>query len=250
MLVGEWMSTNVVRVSPATSVLNARQLLDRYQIRHLPVVEGDRLVGIVSDRDLRGNDPFDDSPTELQSDLPSGRYRRVSTVMRRHPLTVVPHNTIGEATRLMVTRRINGWPVVDRGRLVGIVTAVDCMLALTAPGPAGRGGEGLSYGYLPEERAVPMGPGDDRPGRPSPRGAALVVDPDPKQRIAMREELQANGYAVRSCPGPSWDLCPAVEGADACHQSLEGGPVDAQVPVADHAHQPEAVGHRKVPQPV
>jgi len=114
MQVSAWMSSPVHTVLPQTTAAEAVTLLRRHVIRHLPVMEGDRVVGVVTDRDLRGAE--------------SGK--RVDAIMS-HPVVVVsPRTAMEKAARLLFDRRIGCLPVIEEGRLVGILTQTDAVAAL------------------------------------------------------------------------------------------------------------------------
>lgn len=134
MRIRDWMSPDPVTVAPSDSVRDARRLLQHYGIRHLPVVERDRVVGVVSDRDVR----IDDvrlgqvaSPRHVEDLLGAGRS--VAAVMSAPPHTITEDETMEAAARLMLSRRISALPVVTaEGALVGMVTTTDCLLATLA----------------------------------------------------------------------------------------------------------------------
>ncbi len=131
MRVRDIMTPNPVAVAPSASVLTARRLMARHAIRHLPVVVGGSLVGIVSDRDLRvGDKALADALTTLRSDLVSGRYRAIEAVMTRPVQTVTPGTELHAAAETMRTLRISSLPVVVDGRLIGILTTDDLLKVL------------------------------------------------------------------------------------------------------------------------
>jgi acetoin utilization protein AcuB len=135
-----WMTSRPLTVTRVTSVLEARRLLRRYGIRHLPVVEGGRVVGMVSSRDVEiGDQVVAASLSALQSDLINGRYRPVETVMSAPAVVIRSTDTIAEAARLMLARGIGALPVVEGTRLVGMLSMVDCMVALLALMPSEEG---------------------------------------------------------------------------------------------------------------
>ncbi|MCL4424687.1 MAG: CBS and ACT domain-containing protein [Firmicutes bacterium] len=144
----EIMSRELVSIGTEDTLARAWELIRQRRIRHLPVVEGTALVGILSDRDLRDASP---SVLELRSrDFLEGTP--VRTIMRPEVITLHPLETIEEAARLLYEHRIGCLPVVSRGELVGIVTETDILRSLVRMLGADRPGSHL-------EVAVP-----DRPG--------------------------------------------------------------------------------------
>jgi acetoin utilization protein AcuB len=122
--VGDWMTRNPVAVSPDTPVAEAARLMRIEGIRHLLVVEGDALVGIASNRDIRGYTP--DQPGDVSARTPIAR------VMAESPVTVSAQTPLTEAARAMLDRKIGALPVTDDLRLVGILTKADALEALLA----------------------------------------------------------------------------------------------------------------------
>jgi acetoin utilization protein AcuB len=108
------MSRPVQTVTPETTAGEATTLLRRHGIRHLPVMEGDRVVGVVTDRDLRG----------VATGSP------VSAIMSRPVVVVNPRTAMDKAARLLFDRRIGSLPVIEDGKLVGILTQTDAVAAL------------------------------------------------------------------------------------------------------------------------
>ncbi len=128
--VSEWMSAPVHTVRPEGRLIDAFELMRDYQIRHVPVVEADRVVGIVSDRDVRSALP---SLRELEGG--SARYgrilmnTRIAEIMTSMPFTIGLHATIADAAAVICRERIGALPVVDQEHLVGIISAEDVLLA-------------------------------------------------------------------------------------------------------------------------
>ena len=127
MLVGRRMRTALITVTPDLTLAQARDLLHRHRIRHLPVVEGDRLLGILTDRDIRQVSPSSaagitpDQATAFLSQI------RADQAMVRQLRTVSPYTTIEEAARLMIEHKIGCLPVLEADRLVGIITETDIL---------------------------------------------------------------------------------------------------------------------------
>lgn len=142
MRVREWMSTDPVTVSPSHQVRDARRLMHQYGIRHVPVVDRTgRLVGIVSDRDVRIDEQaLERALAHLTSVCvaviaeAAGDERSVETVMSPSPHVVAPDDTVEAAARRMLSRRVSALPVVDEdGGLCGVITTTDCLLASLSP---------------------------------------------------------------------------------------------------------------------
>lgn len=123
MLVRDIMQTELVTVAPQTSLQAAYGLMQEKQIRHLPVVEGGRLAGIVTDRDLR-------FATSALSPHPFRPDSTVGDVMRPDPKTADPMDPVEDAARVMRECKIGCLPVLDGEALVGIITGIDLLDAL------------------------------------------------------------------------------------------------------------------------
>lgn len=125
-LVRDWMSRDVVTVTPNTLVSEAEKLLITHTIRRLPVVADGRLVGIVTYGDIREARPGKPGSFNLWALGDTLAQLCVSEIMTTDPITVSPDTTIGEAAQLMLYHMISGLPVVDHeGALVGIITESD-----------------------------------------------------------------------------------------------------------------------------
>ncbi|MDQ4106709.1 MAG: CBS and ACT domain-containing protein [Actinomycetota bacterium] len=126
LLVEDSMTREVVTLGPQTTAEEALGLSRQRRIRHFPVVEDGELVGIVSDRDLRSATPVLGDPGRAAA----LKEIRVSQVMTREPVTADPRDPVEVAANVMRERRIGCLPVVEGGRLVGIITSSDVMEAL------------------------------------------------------------------------------------------------------------------------
>lgn len=122
MQVQEIMTPSPVVVGGDTSIESALSIMDAHAIRHLPVVEGERLVGVVSNRDLLGVTPWKlPSPSHVGEPA----LRLVEEVMQHDPVTVDPTDQLVSAAVEASTRAIGCLPVVQDGKLVGIVSEMD-----------------------------------------------------------------------------------------------------------------------------
>ena len=123
----EIMNRDLVTVDKQASLRRARRILDQHRIRHLLVVDGKRLVGIVTDRDLRQAAPSSKSPLTISERQEFMDELKVLEVMSRKLITASSTTTIREAAKVMVREKIGCLPVVDGNQLVGIVTQSDLL---------------------------------------------------------------------------------------------------------------------------
>jgi len=129
MKVQDIMTTPALTVGLDMPVLEARQLMERQRIRHLPVTDGNRLMGIVTDRDIRLNLPSPATSLSVWEVNYLIARLTVASVMRRAVITVDPHRAAADAARIMLDHKIGALPVVDGGVVVGIVTETDMLRA-------------------------------------------------------------------------------------------------------------------------
>lgn len=149
MLVENCMTKDPVTADPDDWLSRAAHKMLAGGFRRLPVVKDQKLVGIITDRDLRDQ---------------RGRWEdtRVSAAMSNDPLTVSSKTTVEEAAQIMLENKIGGLPVLDDGRLVGIITASDVLQAFLNVMGASRGGttridfvlEGEEHGLVEASRVV------------------------------------------------------------------------------------------------
>jgi acetoin utilization protein AcuB len=120
------MTRDVVTLGPEASVAQAWALCREHRIRHIPIVEGGRLVGLVSDRDLRDASP----PRGVGGEEAVFGWASMRDIMTTDLVTIHPLDTIEHAAREIYERKIGCLPVVADGELVGIITSSDMMRAL------------------------------------------------------------------------------------------------------------------------
>jgi acetoin utilization protein AcuB len=129
MLVERWMKANPITVGPLDSFRHAMNLIRQRGIRHLPVVEGGRLVGIVTDRDVRQASPSAATSLEVHELHYLLEKIKVRDIMTSEVVTATPEMPIEAAARLMLTHRIGSLPVLRGMALVGIITETDILSA-------------------------------------------------------------------------------------------------------------------------
>ena len=124
--VQQWMSSPAI-VAPATMALpEARRLMRQQHIRRLPVVDADgQLVGIVTEGDI--NRVSDSHVTDVRD---FNLYHRIADLpihdlMTHDVVTVRPDASLGEVARQLLDHRIGGVPVIEQGRIVGVITESD-----------------------------------------------------------------------------------------------------------------------------
>ena len=180
------MSTDVITVTPDTTATDAWRQMQRHRIRHLVVMDGARLVGLVSERDLGG---------------PKGtavrRGRSVRELMSPQVAAATPDTTLRQAANLMRGRTVGSLPVLEDGRVVGIVTATDVLDEL------GRGAT------RPVTRAQRR---DMRLPPASARRAAAKAASRPVRRAARAKKAVKRGTrrgGTESAPSPGGPALPA-----------------------------------------
>jgi acetoin utilization protein AcuB len=151
MLVTDWMSRNVITINSTDTIMEAiNRLMDR-NISMLPVLENEKLVGIVTDRDVKHALPSDACLLDFQNIMYHVCRQQVATIMTSPPITVPADVTIEEVAEILLQNKISGVPVTDaHGRIKGIITKADifgAMIALT-----GLSHRGLLLGFELEDR--------------------------------------------------------------------------------------------------
>jgi acetoin utilization protein AcuB len=137
MTIRELMTGSLITVRRETSVLEARDLLAKERIRHLPVTDGGgALAGIVTDRDIRLNLPSRATSLSVREINHLLTKLTVGEIMTRSVITIGPDRPVREGAQLMLDHRIGALPVLDDGHLIGIITETDIVRAFlrtTAP---------------------------------------------------------------------------------------------------------------------
>lgn len=123
--ISEVMTTDPVTLSSEATLLDARALMASKSIKHLPIVDDGKLVGLVSETDL-----LEAADSILDGDSDTGHASHeahipLSEVMTRHVATVTPENNLRKAALFLQEHRYGCLPVIENGQLVGIITDYD-----------------------------------------------------------------------------------------------------------------------------
>jgi CBS domain-containing protein len=125
-LVKNWMTRDVLTITPDTSLHEAHRLMTEKRIRRLPVVDHGKVVGIVTLGDVRSAEPSTASTLSVWEMNNLLAKLKVSEIMTRDPETISQEATISTVAEIMLEKKFSGLPVVDeQGQLVGIITESD-----------------------------------------------------------------------------------------------------------------------------
>ena len=112
-LVKNWMTRDVVTISPDASLPEAHRLMTRNNIRRLPVIKDGKLVGIVTRGDVRGAEPSQASSLTIWEINYLLAKLKIKEIMSSNPLTVAEEITLGEVAKIMLDNKVSGLPVLD-----------------------------------------------------------------------------------------------------------------------------------------
>ena len=132
MTVAKIMSSAPVVVGPQAPLREVYRMMAEHRVRHIPVVSADGLVGVISDRDVREALPSPLTPGEAAEFAAALDRIPVWEVMAEEVVTVTPRTPLAQAAHMLVGRKIGCLPVLEAGRLVGIVTEIDMLQAFAA----------------------------------------------------------------------------------------------------------------------
>jgi acetoin utilization protein AcuB len=151
MLVSNWMSKNVITVDEDDSMQAAMKLMKGNGIRMLPVLKKDKLVGVVTDRDLKRASASDATTLDIHELLYLISKIKVQSVMTKNPVTVPRNYTVEETAEVLLKHKISGAPVVDQnGKVVGVITQTDLFRVLISLTGVGKGG--IQFAFQLEDR--------------------------------------------------------------------------------------------------
>jgi len=157
MFVEQSMSKNLITVGPEAGILEAKDVMAKHNIRHLPVVDkDDKLLGVITDRDVRSAMPsiFVDS-CNIEEEKEKLSKLKIKDVMTKEVVTISPLYTLQDALLLMQKTSFGAFPVVDEDRkLKGIISIRDLMRAFI--NVLGLGEPGVLVGILVENKLGQM----------------------------------------------------------------------------------------------
>jgi acetoin utilization protein AcuB len=155
MLVKNWMSKEVITVEPDESMQNAIYILQEQNIKILPVMDKEKVVGIITDRDLKKASPSDATTLDMHELLFLISKIKVRDLMRKQVYTAKPDDTVEEAAAMLLEKKISGAPVVDvDNRLLGIITRSDIFRVLISL--TGLGKQGVQFAIRIKDMPGPI----------------------------------------------------------------------------------------------
>ena len=131
MRIRDIMTKDPITVEPKTSLPDAHRIMRQQKIRKLPVVKGEKLVGIVTYDMVLEASPSPATSLSIQELHYLLAEMKIEEIMDKDPVTLTPDTPFEKALALGQNDRIRGFPVVEQGKLVGIATHGDILLLLT-----------------------------------------------------------------------------------------------------------------------
>lgn len=133
MLVAYWMSKNPITVDVSDAMQTAMAHMKRNHIRILPVMQNNKLAGVVTDRDIKRASASDATSLEIHELLYLLSKIKIADIMSKPAITVNSDHTIEETAEILMKEKISGAPVLDgSGALVGVITQSDIFRALVS----------------------------------------------------------------------------------------------------------------------
>ncbi len=146
MLVKHWMSKPAITINADATIQDAIGLLKQYEIRMLPVMENDQLVGVITDRDLKRASASDAAALDIYELADLISRIKVKTIMTKDPVIVPYDYTVEETAALLFVHNISGVPVVDQTeKLAGVITKADIFHVLISL--TGIGKKGIQFAF-------------------------------------------------------------------------------------------------------
>lgn len=152
MLVKNWMSKNLITIEEDDSMQHASSIMREQQIRMLPVLKNGKLIGIVSDSDLKRASASDATMLDIHELLYLISKIKVRDIMTKNPISVPVDYTVEETAQILMEHNISGVPVTDgSGAVVGIITRHDIFKILISL--SGHGKNGIQFAFLIDDVA-------------------------------------------------------------------------------------------------
>lgn len=199
MLVRDWMTPDPQTVTGQTPVMEAMQRLREGGYRRLPVVQDGRLIGIVTDRDLKEATPSKATTLSVFELNYLLSKLTIKDVMRSPVVTIGPDEAIENAALTMESHRVSGLPVVDGGRLVGILAITDLLRAFVSFLGLREGGLRVTVD-LPDEPGVLARAAEAAPPSNVVAVATAGVVEGQRRRLVLRvagDEAEGFGQRLR-----------------------------------------------------
>ncbi|MEJ2690783.1 MAG: CBS and ACT domain-containing protein [Deltaproteobacteria bacterium] len=128
MLIKEWMAKDVLTVDENTSLMRATRIMKENNIRRLPVVSHGKLIGIITDRDVKDASPSKTTTLDIHELSYLLSEMKVKDVMTPNPYTLQGSDSLEKAAMIMLNTKISGMPVVDpSGYLIGLLSETDVL---------------------------------------------------------------------------------------------------------------------------
>lgn len=121
------MTREVITLTLEDTLYSAEKRMKKNHIRHMPVVDGEQLIGLISLSDLQRISFIDAYSKEGTEDTPVYNMIDIQDLMIKNPLTASPKSTILEVSKLLANKEFHSLPVVEDNKLVGIITTTDLL---------------------------------------------------------------------------------------------------------------------------
>ncbi len=151
MLIQKWMSSPVVTIEPGANMPMAHRLMEKHNIHSLPVIQDSRLVGILTDRELKKASASDATSLDVYELAYLLQRIKISQIMIMDPITVHTNMTLAEAADIFLRQKVSILPVMsEENLLVGIISPSDLSRAFLALTAYDR--QGIQFGLQVEDR--------------------------------------------------------------------------------------------------
>jgi len=212
MKIKNWMTSNPITVKPGDPILDAARLMKEHQIRRLPVVDKDKVVGMLTHRNILEASPSAATTLSVHELNYLVSKLTVADVMRKDPICVSPEDSVLDVVLMGHEKGIGAFPVVDAGgRLVGIATETeiyrafvgllgtkdeDSMIVLENIDLTQRVGAMSRISSIIEGRGVPVLSMFSLPHRRKPGFHRLYIRVHTKDTAPVVKELAGQGYTI------------------------------------------------------